>query len=345
MEHLPPYLTITDSPSQVLLSIISELNPDKIAILVDENTKRLCLPKVDVAADTIAINSGEENKTLETCQVIWKALTEKQFTRNSLIINLGGGVIGDMGGFVASTFKRGMKFINVPTTLLAQADASIGGKLGVDFNGLKNHIGVFNEPDKIVVSPVFLDTLPKRELKSGFAELIKHALIYDKAHWEKLSDTSFEEQDWAELLPHSISIKNQVVSEDPLERGKRKILNFGHTLGHALESYFLPTDQRILHGEAVALGMVLESHLSLQQGWIEDKAFEQIRKYLMEVYILPKTIPDLSEILPLLHQDKKNRGTEIRFSLLKGIGNCDYDVQVSEKMIKAAIDSYLASNK
>ncbi|MEM6829454.1 MAG: 3-dehydroquinate synthase family protein, partial [Bacteroidota bacterium] len=243
MTQFPSYLTITNHPTQILDQLVEKWRPDKIAVLVDENTFEHCLPLVKVEGTSIIqIESGESNKNLETCSHIWSHMTQHAFTRKSLLVNLGGGVIGDMGGFAASTYKRGIKFVNMPSTLLSQVDASIGGKLGIDFEGLKNHIGLFREPDHVIVYPGFLATLPQREMKSGFAEVIKHSLIADKTHWEYLKTTTFNDLNWNEMIPKSIAIKQEVVSKDPTEQGYRKVLNFGHTLGHAIESHFLNSE-------------------------------------------------------------------------------------------------------
>ncbi len=257
-----------------------------------------------------------------------------------MLINLGGGVIGDIGGFCAATFKRGIRFMNIPTTLLSQVDASIGGKSGIDFGKLKNHIGVFREPDHVIVCLDFLSTLPDRELRSGFAEVIKHALIHDKKQWDLLNDQSFYDMDWAGIIPQSISIKHSIVSADPLEKGLRKTLNFGHTLGHAIESCLLETEKHLLHGEAVAIGMILEGHLSLQLKWITPTEFEMIAKLLFDVFDLPKTLPIYDDLIDLLHQDKKNADNEINFSLLNRIGSCKYDVNVSDEMIVRSLRQF-----
>ncbi|MCC6690576.1 MAG: 3-dehydroquinate synthase, partial [Bacteroidia bacterium] len=242
-------------------------------ILVDQNTIVHCLPYLIAEvkslknAEIIEIESGEQNKNIKVCIELWKVLGEYQANRKSVIINLGGGVICDIGGFVASTFKRGIEFINIPTTLLAQVDASVGGKTGIDFNNFKNEIGVFNNPSAVIVNPYFLKTLSKKEYLSGFAEIIKHALIADLAYWEKILKTELsDEVGIAELVKQSIAIKRKVVESDPHEKGLRKILNFGHTIGHALESYFLEKNESIvLHGEAVAAGMICEAYLSFRK--------------------------------------------------------------------------------
>ena len=225
----------------------------KVAILVDENTKRDCLhklPKIENAI-IIEIKSGEEYKNISTCNFIWEQLTINNFDRNSLLINLGGGVIGDMGGFCAATYKRGLDFIHIPTTLLAMVDASVGGKLGIDFKGFKNQIGLFNNPKAVLISPEFLETLAESELKSGFSEVVKHALISDNSLWVKLKNTPFTDFDWGDIIDTNVQIKNKIVLADPFEKGERKKLNFGHTFGHAIESYYLEKGTPISHGEAV----------------------------------------------------------------------------------------------
>ena len=219
----------------------------KIGILVDENTKEFCLPLLSEIKKSviIEIKSGEENKNIDSCNLIWEALTKNCFDRNSLLINLGGGVIGDMGGFCASTYKRGIEFIQIPTSLLAMVDASVGGKLGVDFNGLKNQVGLFSNPKSVIINPKFLETLPEDELRSGFAEVVKHALIVDKNLWNHLKNNPFQDLYWEEIIESSVQIKNKIVMSDPKEKGERKKLNFGHTFGHAIESYYLECGRQV----------------------------------------------------------------------------------------------------
>jgi len=251
----------------------------KVAILVDENTKRNCLPKLPQLENSIIIEvtSGEINKSISSCNYIWEQLSEHNFDRDSLLINLGGGVIGDMGGFAASTYKRGIDFIQVPTTLLAMVDASVGGKLGVDFNGLKNQIGLFNNPESVLIFPEFLETLPENQLKSGYAEVVKHALISDNNLWEKIISVPFNEMNWGEIIETSINIKNKIVLSDPYEKGERKKLNFGHTFGHAVESYYLEKGTPILHGEAVLMGILLEVEMSL----VSQEQNNEIKNYIL----------------------------------------------------------------
>ncbi|MFK7952014.1 MAG: 3-dehydroquinate synthase [Ekhidna sp.] len=341
VSNLPDYIIISKNLSNDLSASISDLKPDKIVVLVDENTKHHCLPLLDIGKkEIIEIESGEKNKILSTCSDIWKNLTDLGCSRKSLLINLGGGVIGDMGGFCASTFKRGMPFINIPTTLLSQVDASIGGKLGVDFNGLKNHIGLFKEPDKVIIDAHFLSTLPQRQLKSGFAEIIKHALIYDSTHWESLKKTPFNQINWNDFIQKSVEIKNSVVEKDPNERGLRKILNFGHSLGHAIESHLLNTINPLLHGEAVAVGMILESNISYQKEMINKIDLNEIEQFILSGFELPTQLPVFDELSSYLMQDKKNENGIMKFSLLQNIGECLYDINVSKSEINTAIDSF-----
>lgn len=335
--NLPTYLTLSVDIQLDLEASISAINADKIAVLVDENTRKYCLEKININWDlVIEIKSGEKEKTLATCEHIWTELTDTGFTRKSLLVNLGGGVIGDMGGFAAATFKRGMAFINVPTTLLSQVDASIGGKLGIDFHGLKNHIGLFQTPNRVIVYPSFLETLPARELKSGFAEIIKHALIHDEDQWNHLTGQSFDTIDWREIIPKSIAIKNHIVDQDPRESGLRKILNYGHTLGHAIETYFLDTSEPLLHGEAIALGMILENEIAVESDLLQKSEADEIRKYIESIYSLPSP-PALEAVKTLLKQDKKNDQEGIRFSLIDTIGSCTYDALIEDEILKKVL--------
>ncbi len=293
---------------------------NQLAILVDENTKRDCLPiflkATNIDAILIEVPSGEEHKNLEKCQLIWNALSSHNFDRNSLLINLGGGVVGDMGGFAASTYKRGIDFIQIPTSLLAMADASVGGKLGVNFAYLKNQIGVFNNPKAVLINPVFLNSLPKNQLLSGFAEVVKHALIADKCYWKEIKTTPREKMNWESIILQSIVIKNNIVTQDPLDKGERKKLNFGHTFGHAIESFYLKLGNPILHGEAISLGIILESNLSK----INKEEKNEIASFISNTFSIPKK-PPLRALLEWMKSDKKNRKEKINFTLLNGIGS------------------------
>src|SRR5688500_10356753 len=249
----------TKAPAKDLKQFLDERKYSKITILADENTRQHCYPVVSEILgphEVINIKSGEEHKSLETCQFIWQSMTDQHLDRHSVLIIIGGGVLGDMGGFCAATYKRGIDFILVPTTLLSQVDASIGGKLGIDFQHFKNHIGVFQTPALTVLHSGFLDTLPAPEKRSGFAEVIKHALIADAPVWEEIRKYSLDDQPWPMLLEHSVKVKLNVVRSDPYEKGLRKTLNAGHTIGHAVETFLLQSGRKVLHGEAVAAGLV-----------------------------------------------------------------------------------------
>lgn len=297
-------------------------NYSQVAILVDENTNRDCLSKLPQIENAliIEIKSGEEYKNISTCSFIWEQLTINNFDRNALLINLGGGVIGDMGGFCAATYKRGLEFIHIPTTLLAMVDASVGGKLGIDFKGFKNQIGLFNNPKAVLISSEFLETLAESELKSGFAEVVKHALISDNSLWLKLKNTPFTDLDWEDIIDTSVQIKNKIVLADPFEKEERKKLNFGHTFGHAIESYYLEKGTPISHGEAVFMGMILETKMSD----LSETDKNEIKNYVLSNFALPYT-PKKSSLHKFLINDKKNQNGKINFTLLNGIGNCSLD--------------------
>jgi len=309
------------------LSKLNIKSYSKVAILVDENTKKNCLYKLPKIEQLIIIEipSGESNKNIATCQLIWDELTNNKFDRDSILINLGGGIIGDIGGFCASTYKRGIDFIHIPTSLLAMADASIGGKLAVDFNNLKNQIGLFNNPKSVIINPDFLKTLPKDQLISGFAEIVKHALISDKNLWKIIKETHFKKLVWEEIITISAQLKNRIILNDPNEIGERKKLNFGHTFGHAIESYYLEKGTPILHGEGVFMGMILETELSN----LSNSEKNEIKNYILSNFGLPYT-PHKRELLKFLENDKKNKSKKINFSLLSGIGKCTIDNLLTE---------------
>lgn len=340
--HIPDNVIFSEDSASSLQEFLDRHSFDQMAMLVDEHTRALCLPRLAFGQDVpiIEIQSGEQFKTLDTCSQIWDQMTELGMSRKSLLINLGGGVIGDMGGFVASTYKRGMSFVNIPTTLLAQVDASIGGKLAIDFKGLKNHIGVFRQPDLIILDTKYLETLPEVEVRSGYAEIIKHCLIKDKSEWDQLKLTPFaSDQDWSVVLKRSVGIKGEVVLEDPEEQGLRKILNFGHTLGHAIETFYLESESPLLHGEAVAIGMILEGYLSVKVSGLTFDELNEISQYIIQTYGKVQ-IPDLDEFGSLLSHDKKNEGGRINYSLLDAIGSCVWDQQVENLLVREAIDYY-----
>lgn len=338
---------ITKDVNDELSQLIAELQPTKIAVLVDENTSEHCfslIQSVIPEASCIQIQSGEENKTLETCTKIWQHLTDEQFDRKGLLINLGGGVIGDMGGFCASTYKRGISFFQIPTTLLSQVDASVGGKLGIDFHGFKNHIGLFNIPNAVIIDTAFLKTLIPQEVRSGFAEIIKHCLISDDRKWQELTSINYNNQDWDDLVAHSIAVKDKITLSDPYESGLRKILNFGHTIGHAIETHFLAIPgKKLLHGEAIAVGMICEAYLSLEKGYINQTELESIAQYILSIYG-KSTISedDIEQLIPHAMQDKKNENNTIMASLLEEVGKANFNIVLSEDDIERSIYYYIS---
>ena len=338
----------TDSTSfKRLEEFISSNSFSQTFVLVDENTKKHCYPLVASLLPShhiIEIKSGEENKTLGTCELIWNKLTAENADRKTLLINLGGGVIGDLGGFAAGCYKRGIAFIQIPTTLLAMVDASVGGKTGIDFNGFKNQIGLFNQPQAVFIYTPFLKTLNERELLSGFAEVIKHYLIADATAFKQLEDLNLklETVDWNSIVERNVNIKSFIVEQDPHEQGIRKALNFGHTVGHAIETYFLKSgNKKLLHGEAIAVGMICESFISEKLNLITALELVSISQLLLYYFKLPQ-IPQSSfiEILQLMKQDKKNKGNQFHFTLLKGIGNYSIDNSVEESVIVESLNYY-----
>lgn len=322
-----------------LSAFLDVVNFTRLCIISDENTQVDCLPLLsDILPKNtvqIVIPTGEKHKNIQTCQLIWKRMMDSQLDRNALVLNVGGGVLGDMGGFCAATYKRGLRFVQIPTTVLSQVDASVGGKLGIDFQGVKNGIGLFQNPIRVFLDTKFFDTLPDRERRSGLAEIIKHSLIADKKEWNELRQiTSMKEIKWRELVWRSVQIKHKIVKEDPFEKGIRKALNFGHTVGHALESYFLDHSNALLHGEAVAWGMMVETHLSHKLLGLAPLEYENIISFISKIYPEIKRSPlDYNALVHLMKNDKKNRGSEINCSLIPSIGKVKVNQSVSEKTV------------
>lgn len=337
---------------ETLSETLISKNYASLFVLVDDQTEQFCLPLLMesipflAAAQILRMESGEENKHIQTCIQLWEDLSTQGADRKSALVNLGGGVVTDLGGFVACTFKRGIDFYNIPTTLLAMVDASVGGKTGIDLGALKNQIGIIREPEMVVVDPRWLTTLPAVEIRSGFAEMLKHGLIADREYWEQL--IQLDELQSASLTPfihHSVVLKNEVVLQDPTEKGLRKILNYGHTLGHAIESYFLtqPDKTRLLHGEAIAIGMILEAYLSTVLTGLDVDAARAIREQFQRFYgVISFSTADITAILELLQHDKKNSHGKVNFVLLKSIGNPAIDIAVPNELFKKAFDFYLA---
>jgi 3-dehydroquinate synthase len=325
-------------------------------LLLDENIKHYCLNNLYAKCENlkhiniIKINTGEKYKNISTCIYIWKQLNKYKATRNSLLINIGGGVITDIGGFVGSVFQRGIKFINIPTTLLGMIDASIGGKNGIDFYDLKNYIGTFCNPLFVVVDFSYLRTLNTREFLSGFAELIKYALIYDINLWNNLLKLDIKDNiniyynnSIDKYMLQAIFIKNTIINKDPKEQGLRKILNFGHTIGHAIETYFLNNKNYLLHGEAIALGMICESWLSYKLHRISYTDYSNIYSFINKLFInnnIKNNIHSMTieDILSLITYDKKNyNDKKLNFSLLNKIGACNYDNLLNFDIVKESL--------
>jgi len=330
-----------------LSNLLKNNGYSSIFILVDENTLEHCYPKfipnltTDKTIEVIEIEAGEIHKNIETCVGVWNAITELGGDRKSLLITLGGGVITDLGGFVAATYKRGIDFVNIPTTLLSMVDASVGGKTGVDLGVLKNQIGLFSNPEMVLIDTSYLTTVTEREIKSGMAEIIKYGLTYDIRLFNEVK--SIKNLKINDLIFRSIEIKNEVVLQDPKENNLRKILNFGHTIGHAIESFYLASEDKepLTHGEAIAIGMVCESYISTQLlGFPKDK-LNDIKKTVFAIYnkttLLKK---DFSSIVTLLKHDKKNTNGQVNFVLLNNFEDYKLDCKVPEKLVLESLEFY-----
>lgn len=318
-------------------------------LLVDSNSFEHCYPKFipflesDIPFEIIEIDPGEEFKNLETCQGVWEAMTELGADRKSLLITLGGGVITDLGGFVAGTYKRGIDFVNIPTTLLSMVDASVGGKTGVDLGVLKNQIGLFLNPQLVIIDTHYLDTLPERELQSGLAEVIKYGLTFNIELIDELK--SLNNLKNSNLIKESIDIKNKVVLEDPKEKNIRKVLNFGHTIGHAIESYFLKSQNKesLTHGEAIAIGMVCESYLSTKVCKLTIEKANFVKQLIGDYYQkIDISEDDISPILEYLKHDKKNTNGIVNFVLLDDFEHFVLNCQASRELIRESIEFYLS---
>lgn len=331
-----------------LAKAIAECEHDRIFVLVDETTNKLCWSLVKdylclKDAQTIIIGATDRRKNLDTLVHVWESLQQGKATRHSLLINLGGGMVTDLGGFAASTYKRGINFINVPTTLLAMVDASVGGKTGINFGGLKNEIGVFNDAEFVLLDTNWLRTLDEENIRSGYAEMLKHGLIADETMWAELINFNLAQpnlRQLASMLNKSVRIKERIVTEDPHEKGIRKALNLGHTFGHAFESWAMKR-QPVLHGYAVAFGLIAELYLATTQTDFPTERMHQTVNFIRSYYgSLPITCNDYPELIELMHHDKKNRGNEINVTLLGGIGDIRIDQTITEEDIKEALDFF-----
>ena len=331
-----------------LAKAIAECEHDRIFVLVDETTNKLCWSLVKdylclKDAQTIIIGATDRRKNLDTLVHVWESLQQGKATRHSLLINLGGGMVTDLGGFAASTYKRGINFINVPTTLLAMVDASVGGKTGINFGGLKNEIGVFNDAEFVLLDTNWLRTLDEANIRSGYAEMLKHGLIADETMWAELINFNLAQPNLlqlASMLNKSVRIKERIVTEDPHEKGIRKALNLGHTFGHAFESWAMKR-QPVLHGYAVAFGLIAELYLATTQTDFPTERMRQTVNFIRAYYgSLPITCNDYPELIELMHHDKKNRGNDINVTLLGGIGDIRIDQTITEEDIKEALDFF-----
>ncbi|MFK8046456.1 MAG: 3-dehydroquinate synthase [Crocinitomicaceae bacterium] len=337
---------ISQETNIILSSLLTEKYKDsKKIILTDDNVFELWIEHLVTSvpelseSEIIQIPAGEDSKCIEIATQIWETMSENKIERGDVLINFGGGMISDLGGFIASLFKRGIHFINIPTTLLSQVDASVGGKTGVDLGQLKNQIGVFNHAKTVLINPNYLSTLAGDELDSGYAEMLKHGLIKSEKYWNKLKDLQYSNtESLTGLIYDSIQIKNEIVKADPEEKNERKALNFGHTVGHAIEGYLLNSSNPIKHGHAIALGMIAEAYISFQLKLLNKKDWDEIHYILTDYFEkIPLENSTFSELLILMGNDKKNEGGKINFTLLSGIGSYKINQEVKASLIVEAL--------
>ena len=342
-------IILSQSLNRDLTAAISECGHDNLFILTDEKTAQACLPVIQRYrclrnARHITVPQGDTNKDLQSLTTIWQYLSENGATRHSLLINLGGGMITDLGGFAAATFKRGIDIINIPTTLLAMVDASVGGKTGINFNGLKNEVGAFCDARYVLLSTTFLKTLDSENLRSGYAEMLKHGLISTTERWAELVNYNLAQPDLAQLqhmVGQSVAVKQDIVAQDPHEHGIRKALNLGHTIGHAFESYAMQQGRPILHGYAVAYGIICELYLSAVKTAFPTDRMRQTVNFIRENYgQMNITCDDYPALLDLMRHDKKNTAGTINFTLLSDIGDIRINQTATEEEIKEALDFY-----
>lgn len=339
MSHLPPFLKIGNA-GEILADDLQRLKFSRLVCICDSQTKQHCLPLIREALPEhsliLEMETGEKHKELDTCEKIWRQMVEADIDRQSLILNLGGGVVTDMGAFSAAVFKRGVPFIQIPTSLLAMADASLGDKTGVNFGGAKNMLGTFSRPQSVIIDSGFLNTLDNRNLWNGYAEMLKHSLLIGKeAFYTFLSTNSLERI--APLIHDSLAFKWKVVENDPLETENRKILNIGHTVGHALESL---SDGKLMHGEAILHGLSIELMLSEELLGLSSDFRSRLDHFIADHYPpFPENI-DSNEAIHLMSKDKKNRGKQIRFCLVKSPGEVKLDIEVDPDLLIRKLRSY-----
>ena len=337
-------IIFTTDAGMVLAELLDGTQHEDIFIVADKHTVLFCdrlFEKVDwLPSHVTVLDCGEENKSVESVSRIWMMLSKQGARRSSILVCVGGGVVTDLGGFAASTFKRGMRCINVPTTLLAQVDASLGGKTGLNFNGLKNEIGTFSIPEKVIIDTRFLNHLPVRERMSGFAEMIKHGLLSNREYLIRLLNLEHQEttQEYMlELIRRSVTIKNEIVTRDPREQGLRKVLNFGHTIGHAIESLSIMQGSPLLHGEAVALGLVAELYLSVKEKGFPEEIYREVRNFVKQHYPPYPLMNHVDTLYELMLHDKKNERWGVNFTLLSGIGEFSLDNYCSKDLVVEAL--------
>lgn len=342
-------VVISGNLERDLVNAISECEHDRIFVLTDETTQQLCWPKIKnfkalKNSTPIIIKATDTHKNLDTLSQVWQALSNGGATRHSLMINLGGGMVTDLGGFAASTFKRGIDFINIPTTLLAMVDASVGGKTGINFGGLKNEIGVFSDSRFVIINTQFLDTLDHDNICSGYAEMLKHGLISDERTWAELVTFDLDNPDLSQLqrmVAESIKVKERIVEADPHEHGIRKALNLGHTMGHAFESFAMRRGTPILHGYAVAYGLISELYMSARKTAFPTDRMHQTVRFIRENYgTINITCDDYPTLIELMHHDKKNTAGIINFTLLGNVGDIRINQTATEEEIKEALDFF-----
>ncbi len=342
-------IRVTHQLENELGPIVANYPKGKVFVVVDEHTRDLCLPTLrafpffrDIPALTLP--SGEENKSLESVVAVWNFLEEYGADRKSLLINLGGGMLSDLCGFAASCFKRGLHFVNIPTTLLAQVDASVGGKTGINFNGLKNEIGVFNQPQTVLIAPRFLRTIDRENFLSGYAEMLKHGLIHSKTHWDELLAFDLDHIDYTSLgdvIARSVAVKEYFVLNDPTEKNIRKALNLGHTVGHAFESFALNRSKPVLHGYAVAYGLIPELYLSSRKLGFPLEETQKIAKWILDTYgPFPINEADFETLYQKMTRDKKNEAGRINFTLVPEIGKVEINIDCEKDRIFEALDYF-----
>lgn len=338
-------IAFTRDAGAVLKNKLADVPSSDIFVLVDNNSRNYCLRRLNIGyvpvEHIIIVAEGEHNKSLDNVALIWHMLSVQGARRNSVLVNVGGGLITDIGGFAASCFKRGIRCLNIPTTLLSQVDASVGGKTGINFDGFKNEIGTFSIPEGVIIDNSFLGSLPPRQLLSGFAEMLKHALLADEEHLAEIMEVDLSRvasEEFLSLIKKSVAVKAAIVQGDPREKGLRKALNLGHTVGHAIESMAIKKDLQIYHGDAVAYGLIAELYLSVQRLGFEQKHYEAVKKFIQEKYPVYHAVGEPEELYELMLHDKKNEYEGVNFTLLRQPGEVEIDQYCSREDILKALE-------